>query len=425
MNSAVGHLGADGEVRGHAEAEAGLAHARAGGDDDQVPRLEPGSEPVEVAEAGRRARDVCAGFVEGGDALEAVLQQLLDVAELARDARLREVEDDLLGAVDEVRGLAGPLPAQLGDLAARPNQPAEGRHLAHDARVVPRVRAGGNEGRELVDANAAARALELPALLELVDERDRVDGLALRVQRQRGAVDDGVALAVEVARVQHFADRPDRAGGEHHRAEDRFLSFEILRRDRGGRRGLGELGHRATQARRARSWKVWTTPLSTGPYTVGRGRFAGIREHRFPRPPDDACGRNPRSEREVRSEFHSSAPSCGEACALLLRVGLLGVAREARPRRPRPGRTRLRGPARPPASASGSSSSSSARRRPRSRPRPARARRPPRPARLPRPPPLPRRSRRAPPAAAARRPRGRPRRAAWRSASPNSSTGIW
>ena len=122
-----------------------------------------------------------------------------------------------------------------------------------------------------MDADAAARVLELTALLELVDQRDRVDGLALRVQRQRGAVDDGVALAVEVARVQRFADRPDRAGGEHHRAEDRLLGFEILRRDRGGRRGLGELCHRATQPRQARSWKVWTTPLSTGGGVSGGG----------------------------------------------------------------------------------------------------------------------------------------------------------
>ena len=33
-------------------------------------------------------------------------------AELVRDALLREIEDDLLGAVDEVGRLAGPLPAE-------------------------------------------------------------------------------------------------------------------------------------------------------------------------------------------------------------------------------------------------------------------------------------------------------------------------
>ena len=65
-----------------------------------------------------------------------------------------------------------------------------------------------------------ADVLELAPFLQLVRERDRVHRFALRVQRERRAIDLGVALAVEVARIKHFADRPDSAGGEHHRAED-------------------------------------------------------------------------------------------------------------------------------------------------------------------------------------------------------------
>ena len=121
------------------------------------------------------------------------------------------------------------------------DEPAQGRHLADDLRVVRRVRGRRDERRQLVDPLAAAGALELAALLELVDERDRVDRLAARVERERRAVDLRVALAVEVARVEDLADRPDRTRGEHHRAEDRLLGVEILRRDRGGRRRLGEL----------------------------------------------------------------------------------------------------------------------------------------------------------------------------------------
>src|SRR5439155_19415514 len=113
------------------------------------------------------------------------------------------------------------------------------------------IRACGHEGGELVDTDAAADIVEIAALLELVDERDRVDGFALGVERQGGAVDLRVALAIEVGGVEDLADRPDRPGGEHHRAEDRLLGFEILGRDWSGLRGwrwlgglrwLGELG---------------------------------------------------------------------------------------------------------------------------------------------------------------------------------------
>ncbi len=98
------------------------------------------------------------------------------------DARLRELEDDLLGAVDELgRLLALALHAEARDLAAGPHQPAERRHLADDAGVVAGVGRGGHERGQLVDADAPADLLELAFALELVDERDRVDGLAAPV----------------------------------------------------------------------------------------------------------------------------------------------------------------------------------------------------------------------------------------------------
>ena len=49
----------------------------------RLPGWKPDGEPVEVAEAGRRAGDVAAGLVELGDRLERLLEQLVDVRELA------------------------------------------------------------------------------------------------------------------------------------------------------------------------------------------------------------------------------------------------------------------------------------------------------------------------------------------------------
>src|SRR5207247_423749 len=96
--------------------------------------------------------------------------------------------------------------------------------------------------RELVDAWPPARVRELTSFLEFVDERDRVDGLAFRIESKGGAIDLRVALAIEVSCAQNLTDRPDRAGGEHHGPEDGLLGLEVLRRDRSGRRGcLGDL----------------------------------------------------------------------------------------------------------------------------------------------------------------------------------------
>ena len=106
-----------------------------------------------------------------------------------------------------------------------------------------RVRGRRDEGRELVHAHTAADVLELAALLELVDERDRVDRLSLRIERESRAIDLRVALAIEVAGVQDLADRPDRAGGDHHCPENRLFGLEVLRRDRSGWRDGRQLCH--------------------------------------------------------------------------------------------------------------------------------------------------------------------------------------
>src|SRR5206468_5669517 len=118
------------------------------------------------------AGDLGAGLEQGRDPLEAVLEQLLDVAELARDSRLREVEDDLLGPVDELGCLAFPVDAEPCDLVPRADQAAERRHLADDKRVVAWVRGGGKDWGQRVDPHAPPAAPGLAARPEPAAERD-------------------------------------------------------------------------------------------------------------------------------------------------------------------------------------------------------------------------------------------------------------
>jgi len=91
-----------------------------------------------------------------------------------------------------------------------------------------------------------ADVVELTSLVELVRKGDRVDRLALGPEPECGAIDLRVALAVEVRGVEDLADRPDRGRRQEHRAENRLLGLEVLRRDDGAqavrspsRRGRG------------------------------------------------------------------------------------------------------------------------------------------------------------------------------------------
>ena len=122
------------------------------------------------------------------DPLERLDERVLEEDELAVGAALGELEDELLGARDELLRLALAVPAELGDLAAGADQAAQRRRLADDLGVVAGVRARRHEEGELVQADAPADLLELAALLELVRERDRVDRLVLarRARARRG-----------------------------------------------------------------------------------------------------------------------------------------------------------------------------------------------------------------------------------------------
>ena len=152
---------ADAEIRGRAERERRLPHRRPGGEDDEVAGLETGGEVVDLLEPRRDAGDVGARLVQVHDPLEALLEQGLDVGEVARHPLLRELEDDLLGAVDEVGRLALPMLPEPRDLRADAHETAQRRHLLDDARVVLDVRRGRDERRQLGDLGAAPHPLQL------------------------------------------------------------------------------------------------------------------------------------------------------------------------------------------------------------------------------------------------------------------------
>jgi hypothetical protein len=80
--------------------------------------LEAGCELVELEEARRNAGDVDAGLVEVHDPCEALVEQVVDVGEVAADALLGELEHHLFGTVDEVGRLTGTCLAEPLDLLA-------------------------------------------------------------------------------------------------------------------------------------------------------------------------------------------------------------------------------------------------------------------------------------------------------------------
>ena len=205
--------------------------ARTRGDDDEVPRLQPRHQIVEVAEAAGQAR---VGGVPVLDRLEVdhgLVHQVLEDGHLLAVLAAGDVVDPLLGLVGHALGILGRRVRHLHDVGGSADQPPQQRRLGDDARVVGRRGRGGDLVGEVAQVEGAADLVEDPLALEHLDRGDEVDRLAPRVHAAQGLVDAGVGAAVEVLGLEDLDDVGDGLRGEHHGADDRLLGLQILRRD--------------------------------------------------------------------------------------------------------------------------------------------------------------------------------------------------
>ena len=169
-----------------------------------------------------------------------------------------------------------------------------------------------------------------------------------------------MALAVEVRRLEDLADRADRRRREQHRAEDRLLGLEVLRRD-DRTDAIGDPGQLGGAHRTSGVKPVLADGVQREP---PRRRRAGRTEHMFVgyplpgRPVDrlrrvvqpETCARSGKSRRAAQQGLWRSREATCRAGAVPDRDSLPGAVSvrspgsasgpalrpPARPRRPRP-----------------------------------------------------------------------------------------
>ena len=189
----------DRDVLGDVGDEAGLAHARAGGEDDQVAGLKAAGDLVEV---GRTPTGVpVTSALAGGELLEPVdlaREDLLEHVEVLGLLLVGDLKSSRSARLGELARLALAVVDGLLDLLRGREQAAQQRVLLDDPRVVARRCRRPGPSRRGSRRLAAADLLELALLGEQLGDGERVDRLAALVEALDRAEDDPVALAVEV-----------------------------------------------------------------------------------------------------------------------------------------------------------------------------------------------------------------------------------
>src|SRR5690606_1094684 len=215
-----GRLLRDRRMQAHIHAERRLAHRGTRRDDHQVTLLKAARHRIEVREAGADARYAALRGLQLLDLLERGIQDLLDPDEALALVRLRNLEDALLGDVEDLldAALAG-LVRITDDRAARLDQAAQQRALTDDLRVILDVCGGGHRIHQLGDVLEPADGLQLLGLLQLLAQRDRVDDTTLLEQARHRPEDATVRLAVEHGVVDDLDRLRHRVRVDQHAAQ--------------------------------------------------------------------------------------------------------------------------------------------------------------------------------------------------------------
>ena len=154
------------------------------------------------------------------DALHRAPHELLDADDFPRAALGRDLEDALLGTVQQGVHVLRSLVGGLDDLGARLDQAPPQRLVAHDAAVVLDVRGRGHDVEQVGDVVGAARGLEVAGPHQLFAQHHRVHDVAPLDDLRHRAEDPAVRIAVESGVVQQLDCLQCGVGVEQHGSED-------------------------------------------------------------------------------------------------------------------------------------------------------------------------------------------------------------
>ena len=221
-----------GDVVGDVGGERGLAHAGTAGDDDQVGGLQAAHLDVEVAQAGRDARQLAValeGFGRHVDGDGERLRKALEAAVIA--AGFGQFVQPALGILDlrPRREIHRRVEGDIDHVLADPDQIAAQRQFVDRAPVILGVDDGGGFGGEAGEVLADRHAADVGLGRHEGLQRDRGGDLAHPDQAAGGLVDGLMDRLEEVFRLQKVRHPVERVVVDQNRAQQALFRLDIVR----------------------------------------------------------------------------------------------------------------------------------------------------------------------------------------------------
>ncbi len=188
-------------VFGDVQRQRRLPHRRTRRKNDQLGGLQPGRFVVEAGVAGGEAGDPAALAENLFEALESVLDQVLNANQPDLHAVFRQLKDGRFRAIQNHVGVVARRQRLLLNHGRGVDQAAQNRLFLDDPRVVVHVRHARQAVGQLRKIRDAARGFEFPAADEILHQRDRVDGLLLLAQLHHALENVPVLRKEEILRA--------------------------------------------------------------------------------------------------------------------------------------------------------------------------------------------------------------------------------
>ncbi len=231
------------DVLADVQHETGLAHRRAGGDDDEVAGLEAACHLVEIGQVAADAGDVGLVLEQLLDLREALLHELPHRHEAGLHAVFGHREDGALGVVEDEIGVLVGLVGVGDDLVGRVDETAQRGLFLDDARVVFDVGGPRHTVDERGQVRRTAHFLDLARLRQLLAQGHEIDGAAPLGELHHPLEDAAVRIAEEGFRRDDGDGGVERLVVEQHRAEHRPFGVEVVRQGTLVRGDSGGFGH--------------------------------------------------------------------------------------------------------------------------------------------------------------------------------------
>ncbi len=184
------------------KAKAGLP--RTAGDNHQIGVLETGGQPVQPGEPRGDAGNGLLAVEEQFQGANTFGNDVPEGIDQGIDFIFGDLENGLLGLVQQVLGIAAVVESLAGDFRGPLDQAAQDRLLPDDAGIGVHMNGGGNGIGQGGQVGDAAHILQLPFFLQGLGQGDQIHRRPFLVEIEHGGKDLAVGLPIKIVSGHHF-----------------------------------------------------------------------------------------------------------------------------------------------------------------------------------------------------------------------------